>query len=143
VMKPGRERSQGKGMRRSVAIALGVCALAVSGCAGSVRAARQPTGPANAPPSHPAAQQLISVPNLVGTVLRDATCTVIAAHLRWSLTGLDHGSARPLSGCGSQGVASSLDDIRVTGQRPAAGTPVSRDTVVVLKTICTTVHPCA
>lgn len=128
---------------KPLAIGLAACALAVSGCAGSVRGAAQPTVPAKTPGSRSAVEQTIGVPDLVGKTLREATCTITAAHLRWTLTGPRYATSGPLSGCGSQGVASSLDDIRVLGQTPAAGASVAPGTVIALRTICTTSHPCA
>jgi hypothetical protein len=78
-----------------------------------------------------------AVPGLRGKSLRDATCTLRDMDLRWRLRGTRGAQTRPLSGCGSDGIASSGDDDRVTGQSPATGTRVRRGTVIVLDTWCT------
>lgn len=85
----------------------------------------------------------VPAPNVVGIDLRDATCDIVGAHLRWRFVGQLRASARPLSGCGSQPEASSLDEIKVTGQSPAGGTSVKHDGVIVLKTMCTAANPCS
>jgi hypothetical protein len=118
-------------MCRSVVLVLAVFALAGAGCASTNTQAAGSGDPR------------IAVPGVVGTTLRDATCRLTGMHLRWRFPGEGHATTGPLSGCGSQGVGSSLDDIRVTGQSPRAGARVRRGTVIVLRTPCTTSQPCA
>jgi hypothetical protein len=56
--------------------------------------------------------------------------------LRWRERGERRAHARQFSGCGDEGIGSSRDDNRVTGQAPRPGTRVRRGTVVVLDTRC-------
>jgi hypothetical protein len=111
------------------AAAVAVCMLASSGCAG-VDGGGNERGDGR-----------VAVPKVDGSSLRDATCTLLEMHLRWRFRGQRHASARPMSGCGNDGVGSSMDDIRVTGQRPAPGTRVRRGSVVVLEDECMDLPP--
>jgi hypothetical protein len=109
--------------RACMAAVIAVCMLASSGCASADGTANERS------------DGRVAVPKLVGATLRDATCTLLDMHLRWRFRG-GRASARPMSGCGDDGVGSSMDDIPVTGQRPAAGTRVRRGSVVVLEDEC-------
>ena len=111
--------------RRAVAVVVAVFALAGTGCAGTARPAAERSD------AH------LAVPDLGGATLRDATCRLTDMHLRWRVRGQRHATTRPLSGCGSDGVGSSMDTVRVTGQTPAPGTRVRRGTVIVLDDQCT------
>lgn len=86
---------------------------------------------------------LVRTPKLVGQDMRDATCAVVGAHLRWRFPWQQSASGRPESGCGGSQLGSSMDDIEVLGQAPAPGTSIPRGSVVVLRTMCTPTNPCS
>ena len=124
-------RSLGRVMHRPVTVLLTVLAMAGAGCGAAATSARER---GDAP---------VTVPDLTGKTLRDATCALIAVHLRWSLGSRQDAAAEPLSSCGSGSVHSSMDDIRVTVQTPTPGTRVRPGAVVILHDLCTPSRPCA
>lgn len=81
------------------------------------------------------------MPDLRGTSLRDATCRLKDMGLRWRERGERRAYTRQFSGCGDDGIGSSRDDNRVTGQSPRPGARVRRGTVVVLDTECAVALP--
>jgi hypothetical protein len=111
-------------MRTSIGAVVVFCVVAGAGCGTTTSLEARGGGRA-------------AVPDLRGASLRDATCTLRDMDLRWRLRGTRDTQTRPRSGCGSDGIRSSGDDDRVTGQSPPTGTRVRRGTVVVLDTWCT------
>lgn len=119
-------------MRRSGGLVLVVLAALGAGC-----------GATTSPGPRFPAKATVAVPDLVGVTLRDATCVLTQVRLRWSFPGQRHGTAGPISGCGSSGLHSSMDGFRVTGQMPAPGMRVQPGSAVVLKNPCTATRPCS
>jgi beta-lactam-binding protein with PASTA domain len=113
-------------MRQSVAVVLAVFALAGAGCGGATT------------PAPEQSDARVTVPDLRGVTLRDATCRLKDMGLRWRLRGERRAYTRQFSGCGDgdEGIANSGDDDPVTGQTPAPGTRVRRGAVVTLDTEC-------
>lgn len=105
-------------------------AVALSGCGGSAAA-----GTRSSP--------RVIVPKVTGTTLRQATCKLTAKRLRWTQGRGLKSSVRPVSSCRPGGVRSSNDDLRVSEQIPAAGTPVKTNSIVILHDGCSASHPCS
>lgn len=80
-----------------------------------------------------------SVPSIVGLKLKVAEEHLFRVHLRWRVAPDTH----VISHLPPAGVGSSMDDIPVVGQRPAAGTPTTGNAVITIITPCTRRHPCA
>ncbi|HEX4692561.1 MAG TPA: PASTA domain-containing protein [Solirubrobacteraceae bacterium] len=109
-------------MRRQI---LAIAAIAVlAGCNASVAT------------ESPAGQSRPRVPDVLGLPRSRAACTLIAAGLRWRVGG-EHGAHnRGVIPCGVSGVRLAPDPI-VKRQRPRAGRPVRRGSVVALEDDCT------
>ena len=118
-------------MRRFGALVLAGVALIGAGCGATGTPAPRPV------------TDTVTVPDVVGLTLRDATCGLTQVRLRWRFPGQRQGTAGPISGCGSGGVHSSMDEFRVTGQVPTPGTRVRSGSVVVLRNPCTAARPCS
>jgi hypothetical protein len=79
------------------------------------------------------------VPRIVGLDLRRAEQQLASLHLRWRMAPGTQIYARALA----PNQHTSMDDIPVTGQRPAAGTSAVHGTVITITTPCTGSHPCS
>ncbi len=79
------------------------------------------------------------VPRIIGLDLRRAEQQLAGLHLRWRIA--------PGTQIYTQALApnqhTSMDDIPVAGQRPAADTSAVPGTVVTIITPCTGSHPCS
>lgn len=113
-------------MRRLTALSVVALALGLAGC--GLHTTKQISG---VPPS--------AVPNVVGMKLRAAEQELYRNHLRWRIAPGRQVHSRPYP----PGTGSSMDDISVVAQHPAAGQEAKRGAVVTLITPCTRAHPCS
>jgi beta-lactam-binding protein with PASTA domain len=77
----------------------------------------------------------VIVPDVVGKPRSQAICALADAGLRWRISPDRHVRSRPPAGCDDAGSAGEPDP-RVLRQRPAPGSRVDRDAVVVLHDQC-------
>lgn len=123
-------RSKGEMVRCCGLVAVLLASLLLTGCA----------GPTDVVARHKAR---VSVPDVVGSTLRRATCEITAKGLRWSQGRHLRASSRPVSACGVHGIHSSLDDLRVIGQSPAAKTRARPHSIVIVRDGCSASRPCS
>ena len=79
------------------------------------------------------------VPRIVGLTLRTAEQRLFSHHLGWRVAPGTQAYRQSLP----PNEHTSMDDIPVTGQQPAAGTPSGPGAVVTIITRCTATHPCS
>ena len=79
------------------------------------------------------------VPHIVGLTLRAAEQQLFSHHLGWRVAPGIEIYTQPLP----PNQHTSMDDIPVTGQQPAAGTPSRPGTVITIITPCTATNPCS
>jgi hypothetical protein len=91
--------------------------------------------PLNACGSHSSTR----VPHIVGLTLRAAEQQLFSDHLHWRVAPGTQIYSRPLP----PNEHTSIDDIPVTGQQPAARTQTRPGTAITIITPCTATHPCS
>jgi hypothetical protein len=79
------------------------------------------------------------VPHIVGLALGRAERQLFSEHLRWRIAPDTQIYSRPLP----PNQHTSMDDIPVTGQQPAAGRKTRPDAVITIITPCTATRPCS